>query len=73
MDDERLNNTDTERPPKETIPSNYRSITRLSLRWKFMTIQIRKEIYFWLICRGLFVEEQKGYRKGRRGAKVIDY
>ena len=31
--------------------------------WKILTTQIREEIYNSLEFRGLFSEEQKGYRK----------
>ena len=35
--------------------------------WKIPTVQIRKEIYYSLICCGLFPEEQKGWYKGTIG------
>ena len=35
--------------------------------WKILTEQIGKEIYYSLVSRGLFAEEQKGYRKGTKG------
>ena len=53
-------------PLKGTSPNNYRSITCLRLMLKILASQIREEIYDWLIRRGLFPEEQKGYRNGSR-------
>ena len=35
--------------------------------WKIPAVQIMEEIYYPLISRGLFLEEQKRYRKGVRG------
>ena len=37
------------------------------MTWKILTTQIREEIYDSLIKRGLFPEEQNGYRKWTRG------
>ena len=45
MDDEMENCTETERPQKRTIPSNYRLITCLPVMWKILTAQIREEVY----------------------------
>ena len=39
---------------------------------KILTAQIKK-IYYWLISRGLFPEEQKRYRKGTRGTGDLPY
>ena len=36
------------------------------MMWKILTAQMRKEIYYSLISRGLFPNEQKGCRKGSR-------
>ena len=41
--------------------------------WKILTAQIRKEIYFSLISRGLFPDEQKGCCKGSRGTAALIY
>ena len=54
-------------PSKGTAPNNYRPITYLPMMWKILTAQIREEIYYSLISRGLFPNEQKGCRKGSRG------
>ena len=32
--------------------------------YKIPTGQIKEKIYYWLECRGLFLEEQKGCRRG---------
>ena len=60
-------------PRKGTIPSNYRPITCLPIMWKILTAQIKEEIYYSVDCRGLFPEEQKGCRKGTRGADDLLY
>ena len=41
--------------------------------WKILTAQIREEIYYSLISRGLFSNEQKGFRKGSRGTAELLY
>ena len=41
--------------------------------WKILTAQIREEIYYSLISRGLFPNEQKGCRKGSRGTAELLY
>ena len=43
------------------------------MRRKILTAQIREEIYNLLISRGLFLEEQKGYRKGTRSIGQLLY
>ena len=35
--------------------------------WKFPTTQIRKKIYNSLVCRGLFLEKEKGCDNRTRG------
>ena len=54
---------------KETIPNNYRPITCLPMMWKILTAQIREEIYYSLISRGIFPGEQKGCCKRTRGTE----
>ena len=58
---------------KGTIPSNYRLITCLPLMWKILTVQIREEIYYSLLCCRLFPKEQKGYHKGTRRTDDLQY
>ena len=41
--------------------------------WKILTAQVRKGIYYSLISRGLFPNEQKGCRKGSRGTAELLY
>ena len=53
-------------PRKRTTPDNYRPIMCLPMMWKILTAQLKEEIYFSLISRGLFPEEQKGCCKGAR-------
>ena len=60
-------------PSKGTAPNNYRPITCLPMMRKILTAQIREEIYYLLISRGLFPNEQKGYRKGSRGIAELLY
>ena len=62
-----------EESQKGTVPNNNRPITYLSMMWKILTAQIRKETYYSLICRGIFPEEQKGYRKGTRRTGELLY
>ena len=58
---------------ERTAPNNYRPITHLAMMWKILTAQIREKIYYLLISRGIFPEEQKGCRKRTRGAKELLY
>ena len=43
------------------------------MMWKILTAQIREEIYYSLISRGWFPNEQKGCRKGSRGTAELLY
>ena len=43
------------------------------MMWKILTAQIREEIYYSVISRGLFPDEQKGCRKGSRGTTELFY
>ena len=52
---------------KGTATNNYGPIMCLQMMWKILIAQIREEIYYSLINRGLFLEEQKGCRKGTSG------
>ena len=58
-------------PLKGTAPNNYRLITCLPMMWKILTTQIREEMYYSLISRGLFPEEQKWCCKGNRRTKEL--
>ena len=60
-------------PSKGTVPNNYRPITCLPIMWKIQTAQIREKIYYSLTSRGLFPDEQKGYREGFRGTAELLY
>ena len=60
MDCQIRDNTDPERPQNGTGSNNCRPIMCLTIRWKILMIQISVEIYYSLICRGLFPEIQKG-------------
>ena len=60
-------------PSKGTAPKNYRLTTCLPMMWKILTTQIREKIYYSLISRGLFPDEQKGCRKGPRGTAELPY
>ena len=60
-------------PKKETVSNNYRPITCLSIIWKILTAQIREEIYYSLISRDLFPDEQKGWHKRTRGTGELLY
>ena len=41
--------------------------------WKILTAQIRGKIYYSLTSRGLFPDDQKGYRKGSRDKVELLY
>ena len=56
-------------PSKGTAPNNCRPITCLQMTWNILTAQIREKIYYSLISRRLFHDEQKGCRKGSRGTE----
>ena len=43
------------------------------MMWKILTAQIREEIYYSLISRGLFPDEQKGCREGSRSTAELLY
>ena len=60
-------------PSKGTTPNNYRPITCLPMMWKVLSAQIREEIYYSLISRRLFPNEQKGCCKGSRGTAELLY
>ena len=60
-------------PSKGTAPNNYRPITCLPIMWKILTAQIREKIYYSLTSRGLFPDEEKGYRKGSRDTEELLY
>ena len=60
-------------PSQGTAPNNYRPITWLPIMWKIRTAQIREKIYYLLISRGFFPDEQKGCRKGSRGTAELLY
>ena len=60
-------------PNKRIAQNSYRRITCLELMWKILIAQIREEIYYSLTSRGLFPDEQKGFRKGSRGTAEILY
>ena len=60
-------------PNKETAPNNNRPIICVPMMWKILTAQIREEIYYSLISRGWFPDEQKGCRKGPRGTAELLY
>ena len=58
---------------KGTAPNNYRPITCLPKIGKILTVQIREKIYYSLTSRGLFPDEQKGFRKGSSGTVELLY
>ena len=60
-------------PSKGTAPNNNRPITCRTMMWKILTAQIREKIYNSLTSRGLFLDEQKGCRKGSRGTVELLY
>ena len=43
------------------------------MMWKILTAQIREEIYYMLISRGLFPDEQNGCCKGSGGTAELLY
>ena len=43
------------------------------MMWKILTVQIRKEIYYSLIIRGLFSADEKECCKGIRGTGELLY
>ena len=54
-------------PTKGTQTSNYRLITCLPIMWKLLTGIMGDKLYQHMESNGLFVDEQKGCRKGTRG------
>ena len=58
---------------KGNVASNYRPITCLPLIWKLLTGVIADQIYAHLDQEKLLPEEQKGHRKGSRGANDLLY
>ena len=60
-------------PLKWTASNNYRPITCLPMMGKILTTQIREQIYYSLISRGIFPDEQKGCRKGITGSYELLY
>ena len=67
MDDEGENYSDPERPLKRKYPQQLLmgNITRSPMMRKMLTAQIKEEMYHSLECRGLFLEEQKGWVNSR--------
>ncbi len=55
--------------PKELLTHN----VWLPMMWKILTAQIREEIYYSLISRGIFLDEQKGCCKRTRGTEELLY
>ena len=53
-------------PLKGTAPTNHRPIMCQPMMWKILTAQIREQIYYSLISRGIFTDEEKGFRKRTR-------
>ena len=47
--------------------------TCLPLMWKILTAQIKEKIYYSLISRGIFPDEEKGCRKKTRGTEELLY
>ena len=60
INDEGETYPDPETPQKRTIPRKSKS-----MMWKILNRQI-KEIYYSLVCRGLFQEEQRDCRMETR-------
>ena len=56
---------------KRTAQNNYTPITCLPMMWKILTAQIKEKIYYSLISRRIFLEEQKGSNKGTRGTEDL--
>ena len=56
-------------PEKEWVIGNYRPIACLSLMWKLLTGIFAEKIYDHLKNNNLLPDEQKGCRKGLRGAR----
>ena len=73
MDDQKENHSKPKRPPQGNCPTNYRRITSLPMMWKILTAQIREKIYYSLIIRGIFPDEQKGCRKRSRATEDLLY
>ena len=57
---------------KKPPPNHYRIITCLPIMWKILMAQIR-EIYYSLISRRIFPDEQIGCRKRTRGTEELLY
>ena len=70
IDDQRKDHIDLEGLTQGNHPNNYKPITCLPMMWIILTAQIRFTTRKW---RGLFPEEQKGYRKGSRGTGKLLY
>ena len=60
-------------PSKGTATNNYRPITYVPKMRKKLTAQIKEEIYYSIISRGLFSEHQKVWRKGARSTAELLY
>ncbi len=58
MDDKGENYPDPKRPLKKNQPGNYRPITYLPMMWKVLIAQIKEEICYSLVSRGVFPKEQ---------------
>ena len=56
-------------PVKGNSVENFRPIICLPLMWKLLTGMISEDIYFSMENENLLPEEQKGYRRKRRGTK----
>ena len=84
MDEERENYPNLKEPPRETIRSNKRPITRLPKMWKILTAQLRKENYYSLVYSGgqkntaweitetndlLYIDKHISSKKTKRGGK----
>ena len=60
-------------PLKGTVPNNYRPIIYLPMMREIQTAQIRKEIYYSLTSRKLFLGEHKRCCKGSRSTGELLY
>ena len=60
-------------PPHRTAPNNYRSITCLLMTWNIPTTQIREQINYSLISRGIFPDEHKRRCKRTRSTEELLY